>query len=352
MDGRVWRVVCGAVDRARAHQVPVAGLAPEMPSPVRREECLDPRAIEDPGRFYPAPATVRPEVWETLRQTEGVEIEALEFASPAPLGLPVNDVVRVRFYRPAGRRPQAAVVVLHGLWRRGRGFEDRLCRDLARAGVGVALPALPFHWERAIPGSPSGAFFLSSDPLWTSAAFRQAVVDARAVLALLRGRAMPVGVFGMSLGGILAHVLLAVEPVDFAVTALAGGDTAGIVWESPLTRRYREAMEARGITYAELGALWRPGNPLVYAARGRPPRLRMLAARYDQLIPARFTLALWRALGRPPLEWLPAGHVTACLFRGAFLRAVLDTAGLPAATARPGRVPLAPAAAGAARGAA
>ncbi len=349
MDGRVWRVACGVADRARVRQVPRAGLEPCMPSPLRREECLDPRAVEDPGSFYPAPPTVRPEVWETLGQAGGVEIEALEFPSAAPLGLAANDRVRVRFYRPLRRRPRAALLVLHGLWRRGRQFEDRLCRDLARAGVGAALLALPFHWERAIPGTPSGAYFLSSDPLWTSAAFRQAVVDARAVLALLRGRGIPVGVLGMSLGGILAHVLFAVEPVDFAVTALAGGDTAGIVWESPLTRPYRRAMEARGITYAELAALWRAGNPLVYASRGRPPRLRMLAARYDGLIPPRFTLALWQALGGPPLDWLPSGHVTAFLFRAAFLRAVLSTAGCPEPAARPGRMPLAPAVAGGAQ---
>jgi dienelactone hydrolase len=329
MDAGVWRLVCGMADRSRVRRVPLQGLVPYGESPLSADACLDPTCLADPARFYPISGPIRPDVWETVDETDTVEVESLAFPSAAPFGIAKNDRVAVRFYRPARRRPVWTLLVLHGIWRQDTEFEDKLCRDLATNGVSSALLTLPFHWERAVPGAPSGAYFLSPDPLWTSAAFRQAIVDARGVLGLLRGRGVPVGVAGFSLGGIIAHVLMGVEPVDLGVSALAGGDTAGIVWESVLTRAYRRGMEARGITFPRLSALWATGDPLRFAARLRPPRLRMVNARYDRLVPPRFTQALWDALGRPAIHWLPAGHITAFLFRRTIVAEILDAMGLP-----------------------
>ena len=198
-------------------------------SPLSEADCLDPRCLDDPSRLYPAPPPARPDVWETIDEADGVEVEALGFPSAAPFGIASNDRVVARFYRPARRSPVFSLLVLHGIWRQDWEFEDRLCRSLARHRVSSALVSLPFHWERAAEGTPSGAYFLSGDPLWSSAAFRQAVVDARSVLGLLRGRGIPVGVLGFSLGGIIAHMLMAIEPLDFGGSAFAGGETAGIV---------------------------------------------------------------------------------------------------------------------------
>jgi hypothetical protein len=140
---------------------------------------------------------------------------------------------------------------------------------------------------------------------------------------------VPVGVIGFSLGGIIAHILMAVEPLDLGISALAGGNTAGIVWESILTRAYRRAMEARGVDLARLSSLWATGDPTLYAPRTRARRLLMLNALYDRLIPRRFTQELWQALGQPPIRWLPAGHITAFLFRQTIVGEVLGAMGLP-----------------------
>jgi hypothetical protein len=286
-------------DRSRVRQVPLQGLVPFGESPLSIDACLDPTWLADPTRFYPVPPPIRPEVWETVDESPGVEVESLAFPSASPFGIATNDRVAVRFYRPARRRPAWTLLVLHGIWRQDTEFEDKLCRDLATHGVSSA------------------------------AAFRQAIVDARGVLGLLRGRGVPVGIVGFSLGGIIAHVLMGVEPVDLGVSALAGGNTAGIVWESVLTRAYRRGMEARGMTFERLAALWATGDPLRFAARLRPPRLRMLNARYDRLVEPRFTQALWEALGRPAIRWLPAGHITAFLFRRTIVAEILDAMGLP-----------------------
>lgn len=342
MDGTLWRVFCGLADRARVRQVPPPTLVSCGTSPLGEDFCLDPRSATDPEWFYPAPGPINPDVWETVDEAEGVEVESLAFQSSAPFGISANDRVVVRFYRPAHQPIRWALLVLHGIWRQDQEFEDRLCRDLARHGVASALMSLPFHWERAPNKAPSGAYFLSSDPLWTSAAFRQAIIDARGVVGLLRGRGVPVGVIGFSLGGIIAHILMAVEPFDLGVSALAGGDTAGIVWESMLTQAYRRAMEARGITLARLAALWATGNATLYATRVQAARLLMLNARYDRLVPLHFTLELWRALGEPPIRWLSAGHITAFLFRQTIAGEILGAMGLPRTAEAPGRFRIPP----------
>jgi hypothetical protein len=170
--------------------------------------------------------------------------------------------------------------------------------------------------------------------VWSAAAFRQALVDARGLVGLLRGRGAPVGVVGFSLGGILAHLVMALEPLDLGISALAGGDIAGIVWESILTRAHRLAMEARGVTLSRLTALWAPGNPTCHAERARPRQLRMVNADYDRLVPRRFTEELWHASGEPQIRWLPAGHITAFLFRRTMVAEILDAMGLDEATTR------------------
>jgi len=333
-DGALWRFCCGVADRKRVRLVPPPPAVLPAPVPILEEACLDPAALADPRLLYPAPAAVRPEWWETVDESDGVELEQLVFASPAPFGIAPNDRVVVHFYRPARRPPVFNVLVLHGIWRQDRDFEHRLCRDLAQAGVSCALMTLPFHWDRAPLDAPSGAYFLTADPVWGAAAFRQALVDARGLLGLLRGRGVPVGVVGFSLGGILAHLLMALEPLDLGVSALAGGNIAGIVWESILTRAHRLAMEARGVTLSRLAALWGPGNPTCHAERARPPKMRMVSADYDRLIPRRFTEELWRASGEPHIRWLPSGHITAFLFRKTMVTEILGAMGLQEATTR------------------
>ena len=303
-DGTMWRLVCGLADRARVFHVPAPVPNACGNSPLSERDCLDPRCLEDPDRLYPAPPPIQPEFWETIDEADGVEVERFAFASSAPFGFPANDRVPVRFYRPARRPPVASLLVLHGIWRRDQEFEDRLCRDLARHGVSCALLTLPFHWERAPAGSASGAYFMSGNPVWTSAAFRQALIDGRGVLGLLRGRGVPVGVLGFSLGGIVAHILMALEPLDFGVSTFAGGNTAGIVWEGVLTRPYRRAMEQAGVTLDRLSALWASGNATNYTGR-RPGRLLMLNARYDLCVPPGSRTSCGKRSGSRPSSGCP-----------------------------------------------
>jgi hypothetical protein len=146
VDETVWRWVCGVADRSRARRVPLPGLADSRTSPVSGADCLDPRSVDDPSRLYPPPPPVKPYVWEMIDRTDGVELEALTFASAAAFGIAPNDRVTVNFYRSAARPPLFSLLILHGIWRQDQEFEDKLCRALARPSpreLRVDLAALP-----------------------------------------------------------------------------------------------------------------------------------------------------------------------------------------------------------------
>ena len=55
-------------------QVPLHGLVPYGESPLTADACLDPACLADPSRFYPAPPPIRPDVWETIDESDGVVV--------------------------------------------------------------------------------------------------------------------------------------------------------------------------------------------------------------------------------------------------------------------------------------
>lgn len=305
-------------------------LAPEVvPQGILgREFFLDHRRFGDPDWYFPP--VERPLYrWERVRGGPGWSEERLAFPSPFRSQIPENNQVRVRVYLPTGLSDPPMLIVLHGVWRPNQLVENRLGRDLARLGIGTAIMTLPYHWERSPRGVPSGAYFLSPNALLTAEAYRQGLLDVRALAAILRHRHRRVGIFGISLGGVMAHVAMALEPFQVGISLLAGANCAGIVWEGSLTRHLREALVRSGIRLAELTRLWASGNPIHYARAVKTNRILMINGLYDGVVPRRFTLELWEALGRPSIRWYPTGHSNIYLFWHSLVRQISDFVGGP-----------------------
>jgi dienelactone hydrolase len=174
------------------------------------------------------------------------------------------------------------------------------------------------------------------------------VREARCLLAWLEagvgvGRDH-LGVVGVSLGSLLATVLLAVEPtIRAGVLAVGGGDVATIVLESeePRVIRYRRHRLLREkATRQDLRADFAQrldAEPLTYAPFVDARKVLFVTATRDRVVPRPCNEALWRAIGRPERMVLRMGHystfVAIQILRdvfGDFLGARL----LPAATSR------------------
>jgi fermentation-respiration switch protein FrsA (DUF1100 family) len=145
---------------------------------------------------------------------------------------------------------------------------------------------------------------------------RQGVCDVRRGVCWLASRRdvepTRLGVAGISLGGIVSSIAVAVDPaVGEGVFLLAGGDLSKILWGLPEAARFRGSWEAAGRTVEDLKVLTEPFDPLTYAHRLAGKRLLMIAGKVDEVVPPASTQALWVAAGRPPIRWYDCGHYSA-----------------------------------------
>ena len=178
-------------------------------------------------------------------------------------------------------RPTA--IIVHG-YRAGQfAVEERVwpLKWLLEHGMNAVLLVLPFHALRSGGRPPA---FPGSDPRFTNEGFRQAVFDARTLIAYLESRGAPaIGAMGMSLGGYTVSLLGTLLPslsflapiiplASFADVALAAGRLVG----SP----EQQALQQRALENAH-----RIASPF-----SRPPRIAgdsvvVIAGEGDQITP-------------------------------------------------------------------
>lgn len=288
-------------------------------SSLTTEEYLD-----SPQRFYPKPTEV-PEIrfMETNR-TSGIEVSLVTFPSPVQTRYEENDVVCGKLFRGIGKALPLSVIVLHGWSRNTLTLEERLCIALGQRGITSLLITLPYHAQRAPGDSWSGEYALSGDVFRTIDAFRQSVLEVRAVIPFLKKMySEKIGILGISLGGMIAHVVMDLEDLDFGVTLLTGGNSAGIVWEGIATRDIKKQVQQAGVTREQLNRIWAVIDPARLARHNRVERILMINGLYDQVIPPKFTVQLWKSLQCPPIHWYPCAHISFFLFLKGIFRDII-----------------------------
>jgi dienelactone hydrolase len=275
-------------------------------------------ATDDPMRLYPA-AVAPGEVRQSTRSRGGIDFEQLSFDSihPAPAGLAEltdwtvvgNERVHAYLLRQDDE-PRPWVVVIHG-HRMGESRDirflgsRRLQRDL---GANVAHLVLPMHGPR---GRVDAHSFPGVDPVANLLGVSQSVADARALLAWIRTRTdQPIGVFGISLGGLVAAMLAALDPALACVVAgVPLTDIAAMLSDTVSSRWGADALaEAHFLDPAPV-ELSRLASPLSFDPLIPVERRFVYAAVGDRLVTARQAEALWRHWERPTILWLQGGHL-------------------------------------------
>jgi dienelactone hydrolase len=226
-----------------------------------------------------------------------------------------NERVTARWMHPSSGPRRAALVYVHGWLEPGPWIEEAvfLPRLYAALGVDVLHVQLPFHGTRNPKGALfHGEFFMSADLVRSVEALRQSCIDARTAVAWLRDEGYEeVGVTGISLGGSIAMMLACLAPApDYIVPICGHLRLAEALEDAPILWRMKADLERFGIDrqqrrriFEELGI--RKLAPLV-----PPSRQMWIMARDDVYIAAEHVTEQWQAWGRPPLEWLPCGHMT------------------------------------------
>jgi dienelactone hydrolase len=278
-----------------------------------------PQESSVPARFRLERAVFAYELTPVLATTN-YTVARLRFPSPVTTADPENNVVHAEYFAPIGRtRRYPAVIVLHIL---GADFplSRYLAARLADRGVAALFVKLPYYGERRpASGGLNSRRFLSADIQRTVTAMRQGICDVRRAAGWLSHRAevdsTRLGAAGISLGGIVAAVAVAVDPaLHEGAFLLAGGDLSRILWTMPEGASFRAWWTASGRTVQDLKVLTDPFDPLTYAHRLAGKRVVMMAGKVDEVIPPASAQLLWQAAGRPPIRWFDCGHYSAVGF--------------------------------------
>lgn len=262
------------------------------------------------------------------------------FPSPRRYEVAECNTVHAEYYVPArrtGKGKAPGVVVLDIL--DGSFVVARLvARHFAAAGIPSLIVKMPYYGERRPPGTSLYRTFVSR-PERMLEAIEGTVADVRRAASWLQQQPevdpRRIGLIGVSLGGIIGALAVAVDPrFDRAVLVLAGGDPVDILWHAPETEGVRDRLLELGYSLERLRQESQAIDPITFGKRVDPRRVLMINATADTTVLRRNTLALWEAFGKPAIQWYPAGHYSISLFIPAILptaaQFVLGASGPPA----------------------
>jgi hypothetical protein len=218
------------------------------------------------------------------------------------------------------------VLVLHGYAVPAPWYEERQMQLLTRKGFSVGRLDMPFHLSRRIPRHAPGSGFFSTDPERTLAVISQAAEDAAAVMAWVRDElGVPVGVHGVSLGGLVGGLLAATVPLQSAILITPPCDLAEIMLElAPLRlRRELDLLDGRGGPWgvdaaaarAHLNERLGPVTLRRLAPRTSPERIVVVVADHDRIVGAGPVREMAEAWGVDMWQY-GLGHVTLIAARG------------------------------------
>jgi pimeloyl-ACP methyl ester carboxylesterase len=267
--------------------------------------------------FVPPPTWPCPPLPASSLPTAGLALPDVEADELATNGAGVlhgslvggDEHLRFHLRETDGTRPLVLMVpILAG----GEDLMDQVGNRLVARGYDVASCA------RAGRALQTGHRAPDLDEL-----FARTVLHQRLLLRWLRARdaaPRPYFVLGISLGGMVAAVLGALEP-DLAGVAvcLSGGDIADLVPVSsePRVQKWRRwRHEADGVGDDHLRWELTEGmhyEPLRFAPTVKTERVFFVSADFDTVVPPRHQDLLWEAFGRPTRLCVPLGHYSAAL---------------------------------------
>jgi dienelactone hydrolase len=239
-----------------------------------------------------------------------VTVYKLTFASAVESACRENNTVHAEYYRPMGKGPFPAVIVLDIT--AGDGAVSRaIATHLAQHKIAGLFVHMAYNGPRRPPGSKLR--LMSPDMEQTTAAVRQTVLDLRLATAWLEARpeldGKRLGILGTSLGSFVAALTAEMEPKLGRVALLLGGGGFVDAWfDRPDAAVFRLVYELLGGTKEKMAAAIAPVDPITCAANLRHRKVLQIAAKRDELVPPPMAEALWKASGEQKLVWYDCTH--------------------------------------------
>ncbi len=239
----------------------------------------------------------------------------LRFPSPVKTPTPQNNTVHAEYYRPTGKGPYPAVIILD-VTAGNQMLSRHIANHFARHGVAGLFVQMAYYGPRRPPGSKLR--LMSPNLPHTIKAVTQTVLDLRVATAWLESRPevdrKRLGIMGTSLGSFLAALTGEMEPRLGRVCVLLGG--GGFIdgyAGHPLAAPYFKLFESLGGKKDYLKKVIAPIDPITCAANLKKRSLLILAASRDDVVPPSMARMLWEESGKQKIVWYDATHYTAAL---------------------------------------
>ncbi len=296
---------------------------PQRPTSQNFEYYMDSQFINAPELFYERPQRVPIFSNQLASKTKHYELYKLECETCTSSEYKENNKIHLEYFKV--KQSPKVLLTLHGWGLRKREVEKTLSEHLAKQGISSIVIILPYHMERAPLGTWSGEYFLSGNINRTIEAVRQTVTEISYLINFFKEKYALIGLYGPSLGGILAHIAMAAEDrLDFGISVLAGGNPAGVVWDGLMTQYVRRDIELAGLSRQELEKLWQVIDPATLPCKLKKDRLLMINGKYDQIIPPIYSQQLWEHLDHPEIIWYPCAHYSMYFFIQKLFRDISD----------------------------
>lgn len=222
---------------------------------------------------------------ETQGSDEGFQRneEWLRFPSAIATDVDENNLVWAKITE-SGMLEHALVVFHH--WNATQ-RNNQLSKFFSKRGITVIELSMPYHFERARPGSSYADYMLGPSLGRTLQSVRQGVLDGRKLIRWLKGEGYKqISVLGMSLGSWVGGLVAAHDlDVSKASLFLTAGSLADMVWTGRATRSISESLKAN-IDIHDLRRAWGPLNMANFAERLARPglSLQIVIAKRDTVV--------------------------------------------------------------------
>lgn len=258
---------------------------------------------------------------ETVRDDE----RHLIWRSRRPSGYERNDTARADIYLCEQGWKAPTVLMLHALMSASDAGYRLWAAKFNRQGWNACFVHLPYHYSRRPPRYWNGELAITCDVIRTGEGLRQAVVDLRDLMNMLRVKGSPgFGLWAMSYGGWVGGLLVSLEQdLRFAVLMEPIVDVDHAIWTSPAGGALRYHLRRKGLQREHLaGCLpWLcPGHGM---PRSKGCRVYLAAGTHDRVAEAADIRALAERWGADYLEY-PQGHLGYSLMPGTFNRLLED----------------------------
>ena len=274
----------------------------------------------------------------------------VDFPAAFPTRYKENHAVRGEYFQPKGTAGTPLVVMLHGVGDHSVAPCKFLARSLAQQGIASLVLYLVVHSSRMPKMVRKAITHLGADEWFEM--YQTSVIEVRQVVDWACQNTeideRRIAVFGISFGGFISSIAMAVdERIRAGVFFVSGGNSGKIAQKARagmLRRNYRsseaEYRETQN-TYARyLVEVAENGfenivpsnsnfliDPMTFAYRLQQRPVLMINAKWDVFIPREATEDFWRQCGQPEIVWLTGGHSSIWLWYPAIKRRISDFIG-------------------------